>query len=105
MRYCRFLFENQTHYGAVEDREGEPWIVRLIEAPEEDLAFRLEHGSATSSTFDFEPIPLSAAELLPPGIAGLRQDVDTPDDLRAAARLGLGPRTAALAAELLRAAG
>ena len=34
MKYCRFLFENQTHYGAVEDREGEPWIVRLIEAPE-----------------------------------------------------------------------
>jgi 2-phospho-L-lactate/phosphoenolpyruvate guanylyltransferase len=46
-----------------------------------------------------------AAELLPPGIAGLRRDVDTPEDLRAAARLGLGPRTLALAAELLRAAG
>ena len=46
-----------------------------------------------------------AAELLLPGITGLRQDVDTPEDLRAAARLGLGPRTAALAAELLRAAG
>lgn len=46
-----------------------------------------------------------AAEVLPPGIAGLRQDVDTPEDLRAAARLGLGPRTGALAAELLRAAG
>jgi len=46
-----------------------------------------------------------AAELLLPGIAGLRQDVDTPEDLRAATRLVLGPRTAALAAELLRAAG
>jgi len=46
-----------------------------------------------------------AAELLLPGIEGLRQDVDTPEDLRAAARLGLGPRTAALAAELFRAAG
>ena len=46
-----------------------------------------------------------AAELLLPGIEGLRQDVDTPADLRAAARLGLGPRTAALAAELFRAAG
>jgi 2-phospho-L-lactate guanylyltransferase len=46
-----------------------------------------------------------AAELLLPGIAGLRRDVDTPEDLRAAARLGLGPRTSALAAELLRAAG
>jgi 2-phospho-L-lactate guanylyltransferase len=46
-----------------------------------------------------------AAELLLAGIAGLRRDVDTPEDLRDAARLGLGPRTGALAAELLRAAG
>ncbi len=46
-----------------------------------------------------------AAELLLPGIEGLRRDVDTPEDLRDAARLGLGPRTGALAAELLRAAG
>ncbi len=46
-----------------------------------------------------------AAELLLPGIAGLRRDVDTGEDLRAAARLGLGPRTSAVAAELLRAAG
>jgi 2-phospho-L-lactate guanylyltransferase len=46
-----------------------------------------------------------AAELLLPGIAGLRRDVDTGDDLRAAARLGLGARTSAVAAELLRAAG
>jgi 2-keto-4-pentenoate hydratase/2-oxohepta-3-ene-1,7-dioic acid hydratase in catechol pathway len=71
MRYCRFLFENQTHYGAVEDREGEPWIVRLIAAPEEDRVFRLEHGRASSlsrdsGSFDFEPMPLSAAELLAP---------------------------------------
>jgi 2-phospho-L-lactate guanylyltransferase len=46
-----------------------------------------------------------AAELLLPGMKGLRRDVDTPEDLRDAARLGLGPRTGALAAELLRAAG
>jgi 2-phospho-L-lactate guanylyltransferase len=42
-----------------------------------------------------------AAELALDGIAGLRQDVDTPDDLRAAVALGVGPRTAAVAAELL----
>jgi 2-keto-4-pentenoate hydratase/2-oxohepta-3-ene-1,7-dioic acid hydratase in catechol pathway len=66
MKYCRFLFENQTHYGTVEDRVGEPWIVDLARAPEDDLAFRLEHGRATSWSFDFEPMPLSAAELLPP---------------------------------------
>jgi 2-keto-4-pentenoate hydratase/2-oxohepta-3-ene-1,7-dioic acid hydratase in catechol pathway len=66
MKYCRFLFENQTHYGAVEDRAGEPWIVDLARAPEEDLAFRLEHARAASGAFDFEPMPLSAAQLLAP---------------------------------------
>jgi len=42
-----------------------------------------------------------AAELALADIAGLRRDVDTPDDLGSAVRLGLGPRTAAIAAQLL----
>ena len=42
-----------------------------------------------------------ATELVLGGIAGLRQDVDTPDDLRAAVALGVGPRTAGVAAQLL----
>jgi 2-phospho-L-lactate/phosphoenolpyruvate guanylyltransferase len=42
-----------------------------------------------------------AVELALDGITGLRQDVDTPDDLRAAVALGVGPRTAEVAAELL----
>jgi len=72
MKYCRFLFEGKTHYGKVEDRggepgrAGEPWIVDLIAAPEEDLSFRLEHPGAASWSFDFEPMPLSKVELLPP---------------------------------------
>jgi len=41
-----------------------------------------------------------AAELLLPGLASLRRDVDQPTDLRAAAGLGVGPRTAAVAARL-----
>ena len=45
-----------------------------------------------------------AAKLDLGGIAGLRRDVDTPDDLRGAVALGLGPRSAPLAAELLRCA-
>ena len=53
----------------------------------------------------FRHVAQGAAELLLPGIAGLRRDVDTGDDLRAADRLGLGPRTSAVAADLLRAAG
>lgn len=42
-----------------------------------------------------------ALELPLDGIEGLRRDVDTPDDLRAAVTLGTGSRTAALASELL----
>jgi 2-phospho-L-lactate/phosphoenolpyruvate guanylyltransferase len=45
-----------------------------------------------------------AAELDLDGIPGLRRDVDTPADLHGAAALGLGPRSAPLAAELLRCA-
>jgi len=41
------------------------------------------------------------AELDLTGIAGLRRDVDTPADLDSAAGLGLGPRTAAIAPQLL----
>jgi len=71
MKYCRFLFEGHTHYGTVEHRAGEPWIVDLAAAPEEDLAYRLAHARAASlipgiESFDFEPMPLSAAQLLPP---------------------------------------
>lgn len=42
-----------------------------------------------------------ARELALDGTPGLRRDVDTPDDLRAALALGAGARTTALAAELL----
>ena len=53
----------------------------------------------------FRHVTQGAAELLLPGITGLRRDVDTAEDLRDAARLGLGARTSAVAMELLRAAG
>jgi 2-keto-4-pentenoate hydratase/2-oxohepta-3-ene-1,7-dioic acid hydratase in catechol pathway len=74
MKYCRFRFENQIMYGAVEDRGGEPWIVDLATAPEEDLAFHLGRARALAAKelvidpagFDFEPLALSEAELLPP---------------------------------------
>lgn len=41
-----------------------------------------------------------AVELALPGLASLRRDVDGPRDLRAASALGVGPRTAAVAARL-----
>jgi 2-keto-4-pentenoate hydratase/2-oxohepta-3-ene-1,7-dioic acid hydratase in catechol pathway len=66
MRYSRFRLNNTTHYGVVQDRNGEPWITHLIDAPEEDLAFRLEHGSRTHSGPHFVPFPLREAELLAP---------------------------------------
>ena len=74
MKYCKFRFENQLMYGAVEERGGEAWIVDLAAAPEEDLAHHLSHARALAAQglvadpagFDFEPMPLSAADLLPP---------------------------------------
>jgi len=79
MRYCRFLLEGRVHYGRVEDRAGEPWIVDLMDAPEEDLAFHLERARAAvrhkgvavdPSGLDFDPMPVSAAELLAPVTPG-----------------------------------
>ena len=66
MKYCRFLCEGQVQYGAVEERDGRPQIVSLIDAPEEDLRYRVEHGSASPISSNFEAIPLSAANLLAP---------------------------------------
>ncbi|HEV2484195.1 MAG TPA: fumarylacetoacetate hydrolase family protein [Terracidiphilus sp.] len=66
MKYCRFLLNNQTHYGVVEERNGELWITGPAPAPEEDLKFRLAVEQAAAEGFDFEPMPLSAANLLAP---------------------------------------
>jgi 2-keto-4-pentenoate hydratase/2-oxohepta-3-ene-1,7-dioic acid hydratase in catechol pathway len=74
MKYCRFLLDDQPHYGVVEDRNTEShteshtesWIVDLARAPKEDFQFRLIHGRSTSWRFSIEPMPLSAAELLAP---------------------------------------
>jgi 2-keto-4-pentenoate hydratase/2-oxohepta-3-ene-1,7-dioic acid hydratase in catechol pathway len=74
MKYCRFEFEGRAHYGAVEMRGGELWIVDLADAPEEDTAFHLARALAAATErlvadvagFDFEPLPLSEAKLLAP---------------------------------------
>ena len=66
MKYCRFKFAGHTHYGAVEQRGREFWIAGLTEAPVEDLAFCIEHGSTSSFAHGFAPMPLAAAKLLPP---------------------------------------
>ncbi|MCG5214470.1 2-phospho-L-lactate guanylyltransferase [Streptosporangium sp. KLBMP 9127] len=41
-----------------------------------------------------------AKELCPQGVDSVRRDVDTPDDLRIAIALGLGPHTSAVVADL-----
>jgi 2-keto-4-pentenoate hydratase/2-oxohepta-3-ene-1,7-dioic acid hydratase in catechol pathway len=66
MKYCRFSINNQTHYGSVEDRSGELWISALAPAPAEDLAYRLALEESDTGNFDFAPMLLSAANLLPP---------------------------------------
>lgn len=66
MKYCRFLLDDQAHYGAVRHCRGEEWIVGLAPAPEEDIAFHITHGRAAALGLGFEPLPLSAASLLPP---------------------------------------
>ena len=74
MRYCRFVFEGDPHYGRVEERGGELWIVDLAAAPEEDLGYRAAHSRRLDAkalvndlaSFDFEPVPLNQATLLAP---------------------------------------
>src|SRR5947207_2417450 len=71
MRYCRFVLESQIHYGLVEERGNEPWIVDLAAAPDEDLGFHLARARASNlvpdpAGLDFEPMPLATSDLLPP---------------------------------------
>jgi 2-phospho-L-lactate guanylyltransferase len=60
-------------------------------------AFRPRFGGASRARH----AAAGAAELTLAGQPGLHRDVDTADDLRAALALGAGPRTTALAQELL----
>jgi 2-keto-4-pentenoate hydratase/2-oxohepta-3-ene-1,7-dioic acid hydratase in catechol pathway len=66
MKYCRFLLDDQIHYGAVEERKGELWITGPAPAPAEDLQFRLAVELASAERFDFEPMPMTSAHLLAP---------------------------------------
>jgi 2-keto-4-pentenoate hydratase/2-oxohepta-3-ene-1,7-dioic acid hydratase in catechol pathway len=74
MKYCRFLFEGVIHYGVVEGRgpgAAEPWIVDLAPIPAEDFELQLTRARSSAlvpdpAGFEFEPMPLSEADLLPP---------------------------------------
>ena len=66
MKYCRFMLSDQIHYGSVEERKGELWITGPTPAPEEDLAYKLALEKASAESFDFEPMPMTIANLLAP---------------------------------------
>jgi 2-keto-4-pentenoate hydratase/2-oxohepta-3-ene-1,7-dioic acid hydratase in catechol pathway len=66
MKYCRFMLSDQIHYGSVEERKGELWITGPMPAPEEDLAYKLALEKASAESFDFEPMPMTIANLLAP---------------------------------------
>ncbi len=61
-------------------------------SPKYGIASRARHAATGAKELELDSIP------------GLRRDVDTPEDLCAAAAIGLGPNTAAIAADLLRCA-
>jgi 2-phospho-L-lactate guanylyltransferase len=88
-------------------------LVRAAEAPEAFVPDAAGTGTTlytaapgTSFRPRFGPesrrahLSAGAVELMLPGLGGLRRDVDTVDDLRDAARIGLGPSTAAAAAQV-----
>jgi hypothetical protein len=53
MKYCRFLYGGQILYGAVDMRGGNLQIVGLMDAPAEDLRFRVKNKSASSFSHSF----------------------------------------------------
>jgi 2-keto-4-pentenoate hydratase/2-oxohepta-3-ene-1,7-dioic acid hydratase in catechol pathway len=59
MKYCRFETAAGAQYGLIEDRDGAPWITRLLPPFEED-------PWTISASGIFDPIPLAAAKLLSP---------------------------------------
>lgn len=66
MKYCRFVWNNRIHYGTVEERDGQLWIMRPELAPEEDLEFQPRIENVAPTDYEFDPILLSKAKLLPP---------------------------------------
>jgi 2-keto-4-pentenoate hydratase/2-oxohepta-3-ene-1,7-dioic acid hydratase in catechol pathway len=62
MKYCRFQFNGQAHYGLVESVAGRDAIVRILLTPPEEADGDME----SLRTRRIEAIPLDEAVLLPP---------------------------------------
>ena len=61
MKYCRFQSEGGALYGEVVERDGEPWIQRILEPWPED-------PWARPAPVSFTPIPLKKTTLLAPAV-------------------------------------
>ena len=71
MRYCKYLSsENGTplpRYALVEKRDGALWATLPMQAPQEDLSARILGGLPVPTlAVNFEPVPLTDLNLLPP---------------------------------------
>ncbi|MFI5609433.1 2-phospho-L-lactate guanylyltransferase [Amycolatopsis sp. NPDC051903] len=86
--FAAALAEAAGRRAFVADRQGTGTTL-LLSAPGAPLGPRFGAGSAQRHT-------ASGATALAAGLVSLRSDVDTSDDLRHAAALGVGKRTAAL---------
>src|SRR6478672_7532277 len=62
MKYCRFHWNGEAHYGLVESVAGRDSIVRILVTPPEEADGDME----SLRTRRIEAIPLAEAALLPP---------------------------------------
>lgn len=60
MRYCRFQTERGPQYGEVVDRNGKPWIERLLPPFEEDPWTKFDSAAM------WKPAPIESVRLLAP---------------------------------------
>src|SRR6266581_8948616 len=71
MRYCKYLSSENgaslSRYALVEKRNGVLWATLPMQAPQEDLSARILGGLPVPTlAVNFEPVPLSDLNLLPP---------------------------------------
>ena len=71
MRYCKYLSSENgaslSRYALVEKRGGVLWATLPMQAPQEDLSARILGGLPVPTlAVNFEPVPLSELNLLPP---------------------------------------
>jgi len=62
MKFCRFQFDGQPHYGLIESAAGRDTILRILLTPPEEADGDIE----SLRTRRIQPIPLDQATLLPP---------------------------------------